>query len=266
MTVKQGDIDTATVLELMEQVGEEVVAPRFRHLREEEVSQKTRGDFVTVADREAEVVLTRALHRLAPDALIVGEEASFANPSALAGLGAAEHAFTIDPVDGTANFVRGSDDYAMMIAELRNGEVVRSWIVQPRYGNAYVAERGGGVTLNGQQLRPPTHHDPPKGATSRRRWVGYTASGLLAPVISTVFCCGIDYPKALLGELDYLAYRRTKPWDHLPGQLMVEELGGGVIHLDGVSYTADSSGFNPIIASPSMSVARAVAFSWEIEG
>ncbi len=265
MNPKLRELDTTTVLELMEQVGQDVVAPRFRHLREEEVSQKTRGDYVTVADREAEVELTRALHQLAPDALIVGEEASFSDPSALAGLATAEHAFTVDPVDGTANFVRGSFDYAMMIAELRNGEVIRSWIVQPQYGNAFVAERGAGVTLNGRPLLPPRHRQPPQGATSRRCWVGYTASGLLAPVISTAFCCGIDYPKALLGELDYLAYRRTKPWDHLPGQLMVEELGGGVIHLDGVGYSAGSSGSNPIIASPSLSVAREVAFSWEID-
>ena len=58
---------------------------------------------------------------------------------------AADHAFTVDPVDGTKNFVNGSKDHAVMVAEVRGGEVVRGWIWQPQHETAYVAERGAGA-------------------------------------------------------------------------------------------------------------------------
>ena len=38
-------------------------------------------------------------------------------------------------------------------------------------------------------------------------------------------CCGVDYPKLIAGEADYLLYGHTNPWDHLPGTLMVREAG-----------------------------------------
>ena len=40
----------------------------------------------------------------------------------MTGYAAAEHAFTVDPVDGTKNFVNGSPDHAVMVGETRNGE------------------------------------------------------------------------------------------------------------------------------------------------
>ena len=65
---------------------------------------------------------------------------------------AADHAFTVDPVDGTKNFVKGSPDHAVMVAEVRGGESVRAWIWQPQHERAYVAERGAGAWRNGERL------------------------------------------------------------------------------------------------------------------
>ena len=65
-----------------------------------------------------------------------------------------------------------------MVAELRGGEVVRSWIWQPQHDAAYVAERGLGAWRNGQRLvRPPVGADL-RGVTSRRRWIGRALGGL----------------------------------------------------------------------------------------
>ena len=65
--------------------------------------EKRPGDLVTVADREAEVLITEALLADDPGVLIVGEEAASADPTLLDRLAVAEHAFTVDPVDGTKN-------------------------------------------------------------------------------------------------------------------------------------------------------------------
>ena len=64
-----------------------------------------------------------ALRARTPDALVLGEEATAADDTLADRFRAADHAFTVDPVDGTKNFVHGSPDHAVMVAEVRGGEV-----------------------------------------------------------------------------------------------------------------------------------------------
>jgi fructose-1,6-bisphosphatase/inositol monophosphatase family enzyme len=228
-------VQTDDVLILLQDVAEEIIKPRFRTLVAEEIAEKNPGDLVTVADREAEVRITEALLRAYPDALVLGEEASADHPGLMARFQSAEHAFTVDPVDGTKNFVHGSPDHAVMVAELRGGEVVRSWIWQPQHEIAYVAERGSGAWKNGRRLVRPPLGDDLRGVTSRRTWVG-RAVGALRALDLTWVCCGVDYPKLVEGAADYALYRRAKPWDHAPGSLLLTEVGGFVGTFDGSPY------------------------------
>lgn len=253
---------TDEVLELMVDVAEQVINPRFRALAGGEVDEKTPGDFVTVADREAEELLTAALVQHYPDCLVVGEEASFARPELIGQLAGAEHAFTVDPVDGTGNFVKGSPRHAVMIAEVRRGEVTRSWIWQPQFEVAWVAERGAGLTRNGVPVSRGPARDLPLGATSRHYWHGFDGDGTLSPVVDATFCAGVDYPMMLTGELDYLLYLRPKPWDHLPGLLMVRETGGTTLEVNGHPYGPATPKDTTIVAAATPDVARLVARHW----
>jgi len=221
-------VDTEAVLRLMQDVAEEVVNPRFRCLRSGEIDEKGPGDLVTAADREAEQLITAALRTAYPDAVILGEETYAGRPALLGDFWAADHAFTVDPVDGTKNFVRGSRDHAVMVGEVRAGEAVRGWIWQPQHDKAYVAERGAGAWRNGQRVvRPAT---PPRtrwrGVTSRRKWLGRALDDDLRPLEMTWVSCGIDYPRLAEGDADYVIYGRANPWDHVPGGLVLTEAGG----------------------------------------
>jgi fructose-1,6-bisphosphatase/inositol monophosphatase family enzyme len=228
-------VETDAVLTLIQDVAEEVVTPRFRALAADEVHEKGPGDLVTIADRESEQRIAEALQRAYPAALVLGEEATALDPTLLDRFRAADHAFTLDPVDGTKNFVRGSPDHAVMVAEVRGGDVVRSWIWQPQHRRAYVAERGAGAWCNGGRLvRPPAGEDL-RGVTSRGNWIG-RALGALRALELTWVCCGVDYPKVADGSADYALYRRGKPWDHAPGSLLLTEAGGHVGTFDGSPY------------------------------
>ena len=113
------DVETDDVLALLKHVADEVVNPRFGQLASGDVSSKSHpGDLVTVADREAEVAIAAELRAAYPDALLLGEEATAADSSLPEQFRSAEHAFTIDPVDGTRNFVKGSPDHALMVSEV----------------------------------------------------------------------------------------------------------------------------------------------------
>ncbi|HKX68797.1 MAG TPA: inositol monophosphatase [Intrasporangium sp.] len=244
-------MDTDAVLALLKNVAEEVINPRFRALATGDIHEKNPGDLVTVADHEAEVLITKALNAAYPDALVLGEEAHAAKGLLLQAYSSAPHAFTVDPVDGTKNFVHGSPDHAVMVGEVRDGVGVRGWIWQPQHGLAYVAERGAGAFRNGERL----HRSAPDGAglagrTSRRKWLG-KALGDLSPLTLTWVSCGIDYPKLVEGETDYLLYGSTRPWDHVPGSLIVHEAGGRVGRTDGQPYVASDIAAPGLVAAAS---------------
>jgi fructose-1,6-bisphosphatase/inositol monophosphatase family enzyme len=228
-------VNTQEILQMLQDVAEEVINPRFRTLTDDQVAEKNPGDLVTIADHEAEVRITEALSSAYPAALVLGEEATAYDDELLARFRDADHAFTVDPVDGTKNFVHGSRDHAVMVAELRDGEVQRSWIWQPQHGTAYVAERGLGARRNGERLTRPPVGDVLRGVTSRRRWIGRSLDGL-PPLELTWVCCGVDYPKLVEGAADYLLYSGTRPWDHAPGSLLLEEAGAFLGTFEGGRY------------------------------
>ena len=244
-------MDTDAVLTLLKDVADEVITPRFRALATGEVHEKNPGDLVTVADREAEVLITKALNAAYPEAVVLGEEAHAAEGLLLEAYASAVHAFTVDPVDGTKNFVHGSPDHAVMVSEVRDGEGVRAWIWQPQHGLAYVAERGAGAYRNGERLhRAAPDPNALAGRTSRRKWIG-TSFGDLSPLTLTWVSCGIDYPKLVEGETDYILYGSTRPWDHVPGSLIVRESGGAVGRTDGVPYVASDIAAPGLVAAAS---------------
>ena len=120
------------MLSLLKDVADEVITPRFR--RSPTVSSReAAGDLVTDADREAEVLITAALVAAYPDAVVLGEEIFAGDPALMDRYAVTDHAFTVDPVDGTKNFVHGSKDHAVMVGVTVAGEVVRAWIWQPQH-------------------------------------------------------------------------------------------------------------------------------------
>lgn len=231
------DMDTADVLALIREVAEQVILPRYQSLEDHEVSEKRPGDLVTVADRESEELITAALRAAFPGCVVVGEETCSADPSVMDAVGVAEHVFVVDPVDGTRNFVHGRSDFGVMVGELRGAEVTRSWIWHPVAQRAWVSERGAGVLRDGEPMAPPVVQSPLRGASADPRDVGVHPE---CDLVDSKWACAVDYPTLMGGELDFLLYRSSNPWDHVPGWLMVSECGGAMRFADGQPYEGKS--------------------------
>ena len=134
------------VADLVRAAGDRFVLPRYGVLADEDIATKTSPtDLVTVADREAEAWLTPRLRGIV-DAVVIGEEACGEDP-ALREHAVAPLAWTIDPVDGTNNFVKAKDRFCSMVALLENGVPVRSWIWQPLQRRLYYAAAGEGAMM-----------------------------------------------------------------------------------------------------------------------
>lgn len=225
-------IDVDTVSDLIRDVSARVIDPWFRALHDHQIHEKKPGDFVTDADRQAERELGRALATYA-GGVVVGEESAFANPAILDAIPDADMAWVIDPIDGTKNFVHGSVDHGVMLAQLNRGEMVRGWIWQPQYGHMWFAERGAGVTCDGAEITRAGSHCPVRAATT------HEAYKIASPAVEwrmAKWCCAVDYPLVCVGDNDVTVYQHSHPWDHLPGALMVRELGGVVRTVDGAEY------------------------------
>ena len=221
---------TDVVAVLMRDAASSAILPRWRCLVDEEVEQKSPGDLVTAADREAETIIARGLSALLPGSRVVGEELAASRPEVLQGLGDGV-VWLVDPLDGTGNFVAGSPCFAVMVALLRGGEAVMGWILAPLTGELAFAEQGGGAYLAGPRgavltrFMPPTVRASVEARTSR---VGAALPGL--------YCAGAEYPGIVHGKQHFALFWRTLPWDHAPGALFLAEAGGHVARPDGTPY------------------------------
>ena len=244
---------TGRVSELIVDVADRVVLPRFRSLAPEEVAEKGPGDLVTVADTEAEAVIAAALRAADPGALVIGEEAVAADPALRALIDDAEHVWLVDPVDGTGNFVAGNPDFGCLVVELRAGTPVRSWIWQSVRRRMFQATRGRGVRLDGRRLPAPRPGRNRLGGGVTGEYAGLRGARLAEPWPMTGSCTA-DYPLIALGERDYLIHNGSYPWDHWPGILLLTELGGRVAFLDGEPFTSTSTNPGRILAARSPEV------------
>lgn len=65
---------------------------------------------------------------------------------------ARQRLWCVDPIDGTRDFLRGRDGWAVSIALVDAGQPVLGVLYAPALDELWVAHRGGGATLNGAEV------------------------------------------------------------------------------------------------------------------
>ena len=199
--------------------------------------EKAPAEWVTDADLAIEASLSPRLEAILPGSHVVGEESSAGEAPAVRI--SADPTWLVDPIDGTANFVSGGGPYATMVALVTGGRAAGAWTVEWRTGDRLGCWPGLGVFVNGSRLERKPDRLSRRGVLSRR-FLPEAAAARLESEISGSFeivgnsgCAATDYRSLLLGEVDFLLYERTLPWDHAPGVAMVQSLGGFAIFGDG---------------------------------
>ena len=107
---------------------------RFRSL-DLKIETKPDRTPVTDADRAVEQKLRNLIAQHRPEDAVIGEEF---------GSRAGSREWIIDPIDGTANFLRGLPIWATLIALRINGELELSVVSAPAMGRRWWAETGSG--------------------------------------------------------------------------------------------------------------------------
>ncbi|TPL72347.1 inositol monophosphatase family protein [Mesorhizobium sp. B2-3-15] len=225
------------------------IMPRFRRLGEGDVRQKTSAaDLVTEADVNAERLIAARLRERYPSAMVVGEEACSEDPALLDGLGDAELAFTVDPVDGTFNFASGVPLFGVMLAVVVRGETVAGIIHDPVGKDWLIAARGAGShirhahgSLEKVRVAAPVPISQMTGAVSWQYLDEPERSRLARNQTKALSqfayrCAAHEYRLLASGHAHFVVYNKLMPWDHLPGVLIHQEAGGHAARIDGSAY------------------------------
>jgi fructose-1,6-bisphosphatase/inositol monophosphatase family enzyme len=240
---------------LLQDVSRRAILPRYQKLAEGEIIAKAADDVVTVADHEAEAMLTEGLAKIV-DVPVVGEEAAHADASVMDRL--ASDCWIVDPLDGTRNFARGNPPFGILVAMASAGEAHTGWIYDCLSGRLCVAHRGKGAFVDGEKIAArETRAAKPIAALSLLFFEEGEREAIkrhIAPhyeLADIPWCCAEQYPRVALGVNDLALYRRTLPWDHAGAALWLNEAGGKAARPNGTRYRVDEWDKPGLIAAAS---------------
>ncbi len=198
---------------------------------------KGNGSAITEADLAVEDYLREALCTLEAGSRVLGEERG-ADPGS-------GPLWLVDPIDGTANFARGSAHWGISAALLDESEQPTTVAVyQPMLDRYWSATAGHGAWLNDQRVRCPDVPDA-------HSVVGLGLTGMagsnrvpaalkrLAPRLLAVRIQGaaaLDLSQVASGQLPVFFQQGLKCWDTGAGALIAAESGAVVTDFDGQPF------------------------------
>jgi histidinol-phosphatase len=213
-----------------------------------EVRRKADGTEVTAVDVAVEVALRDRIVAAFPDHRVLGEEDGWGPDVGGRGADAGVPVWTLDPIDGTTNFVKGNPIYATLIACSVDGRDIVGVVSAPALGSRWDGVVGEGARQDGRAVRVSdvarlADAEISVGAFSD---IEDRVPGVLADLaVSTRRQRGYGdfwaYCLLASGSTDAVLEARLNPWDLAAVRAVVEAAGGLVTDLDGVARSDGGS-------------------------
>lgn len=211
------------------------------------VEMKGPQDFLTETDGKVEHHIRTTLAAAFPEDGFLGEETG--------GSGGSDRMWVVDPIDGTANFMRGIPHFCVSIAFVQDGRSEIGGIANPAIGEVYFARRGHGATRNGAAIHVSRTQAFDR-ASVEFGWSPRIPNRDYLDKVALVWSLGANVRRSGSGALglayvadgrsDAYAELHINAWDCLAGLLLVEEAGGRVNRfLDGDGMAKG----NPVLAA-----------------
>ncbi|CAH1379461.1 hypothetical protein MTP99_003289 [Tenebrio molitor] len=195
-------------------------------------------DLVTIYDRKVEDILIKTIKKQYPTHKFIGEEESSAK-SQISEL-TDDPTWIIDPIDGTANFVRGFPVTCISIGLTINKEQVLGIVYNPYMDEMYTAIKGQGAYMNGKRIYTNKQSDIQKTvinyevslarAEKYRDLYLYRFSHLIGVVqgMRSMGSAALGLCYVANGSMDAYQCDGLYPWDAAAGVVIVREAGGAV--------------------------------------
>ena len=206
-------------------------------------TKTSKNDLVTTVDKANEQFIREQLIKIDPYSRIIGEEESYGHQITPSLDG---HVWIVDPIDGTMNFVRQRNHFAIMLALYIDGQATLGYILDVMNDDMYHCWRHHGAFVNQQQLSAPVELPLSQGLVDINRYLLLSNSHNLQKVAKQAAglrmygSAGIELIHVFTGQLSaYIS--RLKPWDLAAGRVFAEELGLDVKTIDGRQLSVLSS-------------------------
>lgn len=242
-----------SVLDIVKLAGKAIMPYHRTKVAQKQFTLKDDRSPVTLADLAANQVIVAGLKELAPWP-VLSEESEIADFATRQGWA---RYWLVDPLDGTKDFIAGSNDFTVNIALIDNHQPVLGVILTPTDEVAYSAYVGGKAVKHMPNGAPETMQVSSwdgernlKIVTSRR----HDNKHMNHLTISDTYCdierigSSIKFCRVAQGVADfYPRFGPTSEWDTAAGQCIVEQAGGSVTDRDGARllYNTKDSLLNP---------------------
>jgi inositol-phosphate phosphatase/L-galactose 1-phosphate phosphatase/histidinol-phosphatase len=207
---------------------------------------------VTIADRETETYIRRAIEKRFPAHDIFGEEFGRSGSGA-------DYTWIVDPIDGTRSFICGFPLFGMLLGVLHGEEPIAGVIRMPALGETFGGCRGGGATKDGAPIRCrqiSRIEDARIVINEANRMLTKQPERLarLMQLGQTRRFFNDCYPFALLamGQIDIVIDSDLQPYDYLPIVPVVEAAGGIITDWRGQKLGLKSDGSIIAAATPEL--------------
>jgi len=199
---------------------------------------------VTAADREASRIIVDGLKTAFPQDAILSEEETD-NPTERL---SKKRVWIIDPIDGTAGFVKKDGDFSVQIGLAENGEPVLGVVLLPFHRTLYYAVKGEGAFATFDGSKPEALRASDRAAFDEMTLAfsrNHPSKGITAIIAAFRFADAVQRGSiglkiGLISEKKADIYvhlsPRTKLWDTCAPQVLLEEAGGRLTDLFGETY------------------------------
>ena len=204
-------------------------------------------DWVTEADGTVERMLSETIAHAYPDDGFQGEEGGRARSGNLR--------WVVDPIDGTANFMRGGLRFCTSLGCLDGNLPVIGVIVAPALGDTYAACRGAGATLNGTRIQAADTADLSR-AIVELGWSKRRPTADFVTLVDSLLATGImprltgsgalGLAEVAAGRIDGYVELHINLWDVAAALTILAEAGATVSNF--MAGDGANSG-NPILAA-----------------
>ncbi|WP_026439564.1 3'(2'),5'-bisphosphate nucleotidase CysQ [Acidocella facilis] len=228
-------------------------AATIRAIRAAGFEVETKGDEtpVTIADRQAEALITQGLRAAVPAIPVVAEEEVAAGR-----IIATEMMYwLVDPLDGTREFAAGRDEFAVCIGLIVGGAPVLGAVASPALNELHFGLVGLGAwrRQGGAEARIQARRPPEEGLSvfaSRHYQDAPELKACLADYrVAELVNIGsaLKFLRLAEGVADfYPRLGRTMEWDTAAPQAVLEAAGGAVMTRDGTALRYGKPGWeNP---------------------
>ncbi len=210
-----------------------IFAKKLRDTNSFTISEKSKNDFVTTADKETEMLIYSNLKKTFPKDGFLGEESD-----EIEGNGR----WVVDPIDGTTNYFRNLSNWAVSIAyEIEIGNPIIGVIYSPVSNDIYYAIRGYGAYKNDEKIEVSSISDfkysinvcvpPHRYKKSYLKYMQkYNLIGQSCSDIRSYGSCALELCYIAEGSLDGYYEMFLGYYDFAAGKIILEEAGGRFVY------------------------------------